>query len=142
MFTNLERSGELDRMRKLLEEIIYENRLSDLQKRGSRVVEFEGRKVVQYPWRYDTQKNKRLQIPKDIRISAGIKPSDEELRKIIGAWNAAKYPLEYVHIQDIVDLTGLDRDLVHKIIIWLVKNQQARLNIDRAGNVVYVKMGE
>jgi hypothetical protein len=111
------------------------------QKQYARMVEFEGRRIWQFPGKYGSpDEGKKISIPKEIRLSGGVKPGDDEFKKIVGAWRAAKSELGYSHIQDIVDLTGMDKESVHKAIIYLIKNQKAIGNVDRWGNLVFVKI--
>lgn len=109
------------------------------QKKFARLVSFEGRSVWQFPGKYSAT-GKEVEIPKDIRIGQGEAPTPEEFSKLLGASVAGRSELGYVHIQELVDLTGLPKDRVHKILIGFVRNGEANLSVDRLGNAVAVKV--
>jgi hypothetical protein len=115
--------------------------MSEFQKRYSRTITVGDRKVIQFPGRYaDPRVSKRVEIPREIRIGTGIRPTDEELMQLLGAYRVGKSELGYVVIQDLVDLTGMEKGKVHQIIIYLVRQKIAVLNVNRWGRAVYVKL--
>ena len=112
------------------------------QKKYSKVITFNGKSVTIFPGRYGTLiEGKQIAIPKETLQSRGIPPSPENQNTIYKIYNLLKTPITgYANIQDIVILSGLPKQEIHNNLVWLVKNQKARLNVDRWGNAVYVKL--
>jgi hypothetical protein len=97
--------------------------------------EYHGKEIWHYPRRPHI-----YAIPKEIRLGPGIKPSDEELATYIEIWELTKSPVGFSLVDDFVVLSGYSPEKVYQHLTWLVKNQKAIMNIDRWGNVVYIKL--
>jgi hypothetical protein len=104
---------------KKTEDLIGRRPTTKFQKQYAKKIQFGNREIWQFPGKYSSSPSdsKQVSIPKEIRVSKGIEPTVVQLNKIKGAWNVSNSPLGYSLIQDIVDLTGLDRNFVHQIII-------------------------
>jgi hypothetical protein len=110
------------------------------QKKEARLIEFGDVAIWQFPGKYSSPADgKRIGIAPEIRKGMGIKPTDDEWDLIRAAWKICKSPLGYCNVQDLVDLTGMDNEVLHNILVWLVKHQSAFVNVDRWGNVVFFK---
>ncbi len=116
---------------------------TDFQRQYMKIIEYEGRKVQQFPGRYSTpEEGREVGISKDIRMGKGIVPTEVELKSIKGAYNASKSELGYTKIQDLVDLSGLGKEKVHQILTYLTKQGKGIMNVDRWGNAVFIKFKE
>ena len=114
--------------------------MNEYQKRYARTISFNGRTILQYPRRITRDIGKKIAIPRELLITDGEAPTDAEWRLIYGAWDAARSPFGYALIQDIIYLTGLPRDRVHRIVVYAVKQCQARLSSDRWGRAINIKI--
>ncbi len=108
------------------------------QKKYAKKIEFEGKAIWQFPGKW-AKEGKEIEIPKSIRIGKGVEATKDDGKKIIMAYENAKSELNYVKIQELIDLTGIDKNSLHEHIIFKVRNQEANLGIDRMGYAVNVK---
>jgi hypothetical protein len=121
-------------------EVIGPRPRTGFQRHYTRLIELRGRAIYQFPDKWGLySETQKLEIPKEVRKSSGKKPSEAMEKILLEAVDLLQSPLGYVHTQEIVDLTGLEKEAVHEAIVWYVKQGQAILGVSRWGNAVYVK---
>lgn len=105
------------------------------EKRYAQKFEYRDREIWHFPHR-----RHRYAIPREVRISPGIEPDFDKLATYSEIWKLTKGPVGYSSVDDFVVLSGYDPGTVYQHLTWLVKNEQATMNVDRMGNVVYIKL--
>ncbi len=111
---------------------------TSFQKQYSQRVAFENKVYWIYPtgarnrWMY-----KAPELPKEIQIGNGIKPTTEELKRIRVIIAAFKPVAGFVSIAGLVYLFGQN---IAAQLTWMVKNGQAVLGFDRWGQPTYIEL--
>ncbi|MBT9164371.1 MAG: hypothetical protein DDT23_00366 [candidate division WS2 bacterium] len=103
-------------------------------------VEVRGIKLKGYGDRLKRTKYKG--IPKEIRLTAGEKDGTEEVKQITKeiakAFNSVFGYVAIDHIEKV--LKNVSREKIYKNIVWMAKNNEGVMNVDRAGQVVYFRV--
>lgn len=105
------------------------------EKQYTQRFKYKGREIWLFP-----NRSHIYAIPKEIRRGLGIQPSPEETTTYREIWGITKSAMGYISIDTFVTLSGYEPERVYHHMTWLVKNQQAIMNVDRMGKAVYVRL--